>query len=495
MTLIPDSPRTVRRRHGAARSCVTAAAAAAAITLSGAVSAAPADAALVRDALVRDVMVRDLMVSTTADRATSAPLNGTTLSQDLSVYVTAGSPDRWRSVKFWVDDVTRSGRPLRSDTSAPFDLVGNSSTGAALPLRLSTLRVGSHTVTANIKLSSGLNVVRTAAFTVAAPSGAPVTLSAPPSLAPRPAPAPAPAPIPAPSPVRRVAPAPAPAPSPSPAPAPRNRPSAATTGVVPGTALRPSGSLVVRQAGAVVQNLDINGSLTIQAHDVTVRNVRVRSNSTSYGINVARGFSSTLIENVDVQVGVGGATANAAIGGLGDHGGARGKAHGSNVIVRNSTLTGNGDGIKAANFSLYENNYIRMRRAPGSVKHVDGIQSSGRSYWTARYNWVDQAYSAGHNAAIFAQAYTGKSATPITDINIYRNWVNGGVYTIQTGEGKNGATGLLSNIRINDNVFYRDYLYGAYMPRGGSGVTGNGGTWADTGAAVPSGAVRSRNAV
>lgn len=262
----------------------------------------------------------------------------------------------------------------------------------------------------------------------------------------------------------------------------------AKAGLLDARRLVPSESLTVRQDGAVIQDLDVQGSIVVQANDVTIRNVRVRSDSNSYGITVGKGRYGTLIENVDVQMGAGGGSANAAIGGVGDHAGEGGTAHGDNVIVRSSRLTGNGDGIKAANYSLYEDNYIAMRRSAGSGKHIDGIQSSGKSSWTARRNWIDQAYSAGHNSAIFAQAFTGSSNVEITDIRILGNWVNGGVFTIQTGEGKNDEVGLVSDVLIEDNIFFRDYLYGVYEPRGD--VDGDGGVWADTGEVVPTGRIR-----
>jgi hypothetical protein len=248
-------------------------------------------------------------------------------------------------------------------------------------------------------------------------------------------------------------------------------------------AVKPSGSITVSRAGAVIENVDVQGSITVRANDVTIRNVRVRS-AGHFGINVVQGVHGTLIDHVDIQMS---GDATAAIGGLGDHGGSHSSKPGDNVTVRYSHLHGNGDGIKAVNFGLYEHNYIHMRRPAGSTRHIDGIQSSGRSSWTARYNWVDQAYSGGFNSAIFVQAYTGSKDVPSKNIIISNNWVNGALYTIQTEDGKNGNSGLLRNIQIGNNVFYRDYKYGVYRPRGD--VRGNGGHWADTGHQVPTGAL------
>jgi hypothetical protein len=247
--------------------------------------------------------------------------------------------------------------------------------------------------------------------------------------------------------------------------------------------LKASGSVTVTRAGAVIEDLDVRGSITVRANDVTIRNVRVRAGS-SFGITVAKGVHGTLIDHVDIEMS---GDATAAVGGLGDHDGSHSTKPGDNVTVRYSHLHGNGDGIKAVNFGLYEHNYIHMRRPAGSTRHIDGIQSSGRSSWTARYNWVDQAYSGGFNSAIFVQAYTGTKDVASRDITIADNWVNGALYTIQTEDGKDGRSGLLRNIQIEDNVFYRDYKYGAYRPRGD--VRGNGGHWADTGQQVPTGAL------
>lgn len=250
-------------------------------------------------------------------------------------------------------------------------------------------------------------------------------------------------------------------------------------------ALEPSDSVTVTTDGETIQDLDISGTITVKANDVTIRNVRLRSNSNSFGINIARGSSGTLIEHVEVEMGTGGTEGNGAIGGLGDHDQDAGTEPGDNVTVRLSRLTGTADGIKAANASLYEYNVIAMRQGDGSAKHIDGIQSSGRSNWVARYNWVDQAYDKGHNGAIFAQAYTGKQDVPVSGIVIEHNWVNGGTFTIQTEDGKDGS-GYLSAV-IQDNVFYDDFKYGVYRPRGE--IVGNGGIWADSKEPVTTGKV------
>ena len=423
---------------------------------------------------------RALVVSASADRTNAKPLHGAIVSASAPVYVYVSGSESRRLVKFYLDDVHMDDLPLSTDKKAPFDLAGTASTGAAKPFSMAGLSAGTHALTARVKLASGTNRMVTARFTVASPAD---------TTAPTPSAGTA-------TPVATSTTSTSTTPSATSTTADASvehdggatgssvdsssaRPTTTTTGVT--GSLRSSGSITVSKAGAVIENLDVRGSITVRANDVTIRNVRVRS-SGALGINVAQGVHGTLIDHVDIEMS---GDATAAIGGLGDHHGSSSTRPGHNVTVRYSHLHGNGDGIKAVTFGLYEHNYIRMRRPAGSTRHIDGIQSSGRSSWTARYNWVDQPYSAGFNSAIFVQAYTGTKDVPSRDITITDNWVNGGLYTIQTEDGKNGNSGLLNNIRINDNVFYRDYKYGAYRPRGD--IRGNGGHWAYNGHQVPTG--------
>jgi hypothetical protein len=423
---------------------------------------------------------RSLMVSQSPDRAKAKPLSGSTVSTDRPVYIFVNGKEPRRLVKFYLDDPRMKKQPLGTDRAAPFDLAGTTTKNHARPFRFTDVAAGRHTLTARVKLANGTNSMVTVPFIVTKATAktktstsptAPTTTTAAPSSSTS-----ASSSTTASTAVEVTA-----AGSSSTTTSASRRPSTTTTGA--SGALTASGSVTVTRAGAVIENLDVRGSITVRANDVTIRNVRVRAGS-SFGITVAKGVHGTLIDHVDIEMS---GDATAAVGGLGDHDGSHSTKPGDNVTVRYSHLHGNGDGIKAVNFGLYEHNYIHMRRPAGSVRHIDGIQSSGRSSWTARYNWVDQAYSAGFNSAIFVQAYTGSADVPSKNITIANNWVNGALYTIQTEDGKDGRSGLLRNIQIDNNVFYREYKYGAYRPRGD--IRGNGGHWADTGQQVPTGAL------
>jgi glucose/arabinose dehydrogenase/N-acetylneuraminic acid mutarotase len=105
-----------------------------------------------------------LVVSSQADRAAPVPLSGDTVDGNAYVFTT---PDAdVQRVDFWVDDPTRSGPVYHGEGAGPFDLVGTAANGQALPFDTRTLANGPHTVTAAIRLISGVVHVVSASFTV-----------------------------------------------------------------------------------------------------------------------------------------------------------------------------------------------------------------------------------------------------------------------------------------------------------------------------------------
>lgn len=268
---------------------------------------------------------------------------------------------------------------------------------------------------------------------------------------------------------------------------PGGKPSPGNTGPRPGSKLRKSGSITVTKPGTVIENVAVNGQIKIMANNVTIRNIQLRTNTDSCGIKVENGYYGTLIERADIKMGVNGRFGLAGVCGVGDLRGKGGKKHGNNVTVRHSKITGLADGIKAVDYSLYERNYIKMWRPKGSSAHTDGIQGSGRSYFTIRYNTIGEKYVPGDNAAIFIQAFTGKRENHIRGIRIYNNWLNGGGYTFHSEDGKK-SSGYFHDIVVKDNIFTRRYKYGVVHADGP--ISGGFGVWADNGKRVPTGQIR-----
>ena len=80
------------------------------------------------------------------------------------------------------------------------------------------------------------------------------------------------------------------------APSAGGYPNAANTG--PSGALTPSGSITTSSSGQVIQNLDINGSIRVQHNNVTIRNVRIRSNGQAISI---LGNTGLLVEDCELD--------------------------------------------------------------------------------------------------------------------------------------------------------------------------------------------------
>lgn len=85
-------------------------------------------------------------------------------------------------------------------------------------------------------------------------------------------------------------------------------PGAACTGPVEGSTLTPSPGFTVTEAGAVVENLDVSGSICVAADNVTIRNTRVTggtivvANGLGHGwCNVATGAQNLQLVDVEVR--------------------------------------------------------------------------------------------------------------------------------------------------------------------------------------------------
>ena len=229
--------------------------------------------------------------------------------------------------------------------------------------------------------------------------------------------------------------------------------------------LTPSGSVTVTTTNAVIENLDITGTLNIKANGVTVRNCRVQGYSSVSVVRLYPPFGNCLIEHCEV-VALASSTdplkaPNAAISGSTCVG----------LNVRWCDISGFADGIKAEETSYIEYNVIAMSKPSGSAKHLDGIQNSGRSHVFIRGNVIDADISLGGNAAVFTQAYNGSSCKHIYDNIVQGNWLKGGNYSVYMMGGKNIAScdndlyKWVHDQHVVDNVFEGSERYGPLWVR------------------------------
>ncbi|HEY2044284.1 MAG TPA: right-handed parallel beta-helix repeat-containing protein [Jatrophihabitans sp.] len=288
----------------------------------------------------------------------------------------------------------------------------------------------------------------------------------PPTKAPTKTPTKTSAPKPAPPTSTSVSPAPPTTTSPAPAPPPPAGngalPDASNTGVPAGTVLKPSGSLNITTAGAVVDGLDISGTVTISASNVTLKNSRVTAGA-YYVILVKDGVTGAVIQNVEVN----GRGTSGASGSFGITGSATVKA--CNVYaVENGLVPDSG--------SILQNNYVHDLAAPGDA-HYDGIQiDGGQSNITIEHNTIINNHD--QTSAVMIDNGFG----PITNIVAQDNYLAGGGYTVYVdGQFNNGAiTGVaFRNNRLTKGTF-------GYVVIRNNNATWTGNTDKATGASVGS---------
>lgn len=215
----------------------------------------------------------------------------------------------------------------------------------------------------------------------------------------------------------------------------RPKPGPHNTGVPAGTQLTPSGSIRIEEDGAIVEDLDITGEISILANDVTIRRVRLRSGD-YYPIRYFDEDNTGLvIEDSEIE-----GTSDAVTAALSF----------ASYTARRLNVHGGADGFKADANVVIEDSWIHDLRN-GPDQHNDGVQSTGGANVTLRNNWI----SGGSNAAV----QTGDEGAATENLTIECNWLGGGGYTLNIrGEGATVPRGT----KIVDNVFARDHGYGPW---------------------------------
>lgn len=237
-------------------------------------------------------------------------------------------------------------------------------------------------------------------------------------------------------------------------------PGASNTGVPAGIELETSGSVTVTTNGTVIDGLDINGSLTIRANNVVVKNTRIRSNA-FWPVTIGNGASGVVLQ--DIEVDGGGATAGAS-GIVGPATIVRADVHG----VENGLVPGSGSVIRAS--------WIHDLASPGSP-HYDGIQIDGDlSGITITGNHVDLT-NRTQTAAVMIDNYYG----PISGITVVGNLLRGGGYTVYA-DGQFSTVDRIVGVIYSGNRLGKGY-YGYGLVRNAS-VTWTGNVDHATGATV-----------
>lgn len=209
-------------------------------------------------------------------------------------------------------------------------------------------------------------------------------------------------------------------------------PDATNTGPPAGVTLTPSGGLVIDTPGAVIQGLNITGSVIINAPNVTLRNCRVTSGDYQ-AVLIKPGITGAVVQNCDID--------NQGAGGKGIAG--QGK-----FIANNITNCSDGIDVRGDD-TLIQDNYIHNMAGPTGA-HPDSIQADGGfSNLTIIHNTV--VNELGNNSSLMLDNYWG----PISKVTIDHNQFLGGGYTVYLGEMAHqpaGGGGPMTNVTFTNNI-------------------------------------------
>ncbi len=214
------------------------------------------------------------------------------------------------------------------------------------------------------------------------------------------------------------------------------KPGPGNTGVPAGAKLTASGSIKVTQDGAVVELLDIKGTITVLANNVTIRKVRITTGD-YYPIRYFDNDNTGLVVEDSEIIGTSGDVTSAIAF--------------ANYTARRLNIHGSADGLKADANVLIEGCWIHDL-SNGQGEHNDCVQSTGGKGVTIRHSVLQGA----SNAAV----QTGDLGGATEDLTITCSWLYGGGYTLNIRG--TGAT-KPKNTKIINNRFGRDAGYGPWV--------------------------------
>ncbi|WP_405143783.1 DUF4082 domain-containing protein [Sphaerisporangium sp. NBC_01403] len=251
-------------------------------------------------------------------------------------------------------------------------------------------------------------------------------------------------------------------------------PNGSNTGVPSGVKLTQSKSITVTKDGTVIDGMEVQGEINVDADNVTIRNTRLAAAPGDWGIIQRQGRSGLTVENSEV---FGNGKQRTQFGILNQ---------GGDLTVRRVDIHTISNGILTEQ-GLIEDSYIHDP-VYYSGDHTDMIMcTSGPpsgAKLVIRGNTVINTLDQTGAIALF------QDFGVVRNVTVEANFLAGGGYALYGGA---GAKGTSSNIKVVNNVFSRKvWAKGgqngpvAYWDKGGSGNEWKGNVW-DDGKAVPEG--------
>ncbi len=238
-------------------------------------------------------------------------------------------------------------------------------------------------------------------------------------------------------------------------------PNASNTGVPAGVTLRPSGSVTVTANGAVIDSLDVSGSIRVEASDVVIKNTRIR-NPGGQAITVNPSTKGLLVQDVEID-GTGNTDGSSAVGD-------------SNYTLRRVDIHHFGEGPRANGNVVIEDSYMHdFLDFIAQGAHQDVIQSTGGSNQVIRGNTLLMNVDGGNAVLMLGTDYG-------SNLTFDNNLVAGGGYALYGGD-SNGWSGVsFTNNRISTMYFPNGGFHGPFLYTENATVSGN--VWHESGKPV-----------
>ena len=209
----------------------------------------------------------------------------------------------------------------------------------------------------------------------------------------------------------------------------------------------------------VIEGRRFTGQVTVATDNVTIRDFVIEGGRYNVYNNVFTGNPTTGLVLQDGEL------RNASSSGLAV----------SNTVAERLHIHHMGaDAVKPFSNVVLADSYIH-HLGSNAGSHSDGVQMVGGSNVTIRGNNFEMRHDEpGYTNSQVVILKTDMG--PISNVHLDRNWINGGGFSVQVVR----EDAALSNIRITDNRFGRDYQFGPIRISGAT-VTRTGNVWDDTG--------------
>ncbi len=219
------------------------------------------------------------------------------------------------------------------------------------------------------------------------------------------------------------------------------------TGVPAGVSLKPSKGLRITEDDTVVDGMDVDGCVLVEADDVIIRNTRIRCDDRERQLVVQVGdeAQNLVVERSEID-----GRGRMAVG-----------IGWSRYTLTNVDVHGVADGARFGHGVLIENSWVHDMARIGSL-HSDALQTTSASDVVIRGNVLDPTRGRDgdyNNAALMIGSETGSKL--VRDVLVEGNSLDGGNYSLNVR-----ADATVQGLVVRGNVFGDDSRYGPVLAPG-----------------------------